>query len=51
MSGAIQSGLRAAHEILLNFDSKHVNREHLTDSVYDPAYKRPEDWDFTYSKL
>uniref|UniRef100_A0A914YDY4 Amine oxidase n=1 Tax=Panagrolaimus superbus TaxID=310955 RepID=A0A914YDY4_9BILA len=49
MSGAVQSGLRAAHEILHNFKSKHVNAQHLKDSIYDPKYKRPQDWDFTYS--
>jgi monoamine oxidase len=48
MSGAVQSGLRAAHEILHNFKSKHVNFEHLKDSIYDPKYQRPKDWDFTY---
>jgi monoamine oxidase len=51
MSGAVQSGLRAAHEILHNFKSKNVNFEHLKDSTYDPKYKRPKDWDFTYSKI
>ncbi|KHN85210.1 Amine oxidase [flavin-containing] A [Toxocara canis] len=50
MSGAVQSGLRAANEIVWHFQPEAVDEEALKDSVYDkdfdpPTVPQPEAYD------
>uniref|UniRef100_A0A914UI43 Amine oxidase n=1 Tax=Plectus sambesii TaxID=2011161 RepID=A0A914UI43_9BILA len=42
MSGAVQSGLRAAHEVLWNLHPKTVDRKLLEGSVYEQDYHQPQ---------
>jgi len=51
MSGAVQAGLRAAHEVLLKFGSHKVNWDHLEASYLNPRYKPQLEWDNSYKKL
>jgi hypothetical protein len=42
MSGAIQSGQRAAHEVMWNLSPKSVDKRHLEGSVYEQDYHPPQ---------
>ncbi|KAE9547785.1 hypothetical protein FO519_009004 [Halicephalobus sp. NKZ332] len=50
MSGAVQSGLRASHEVLLKLGSRNVNWDYLEDSFLNPQYKPQLEWDNSYKK-
>ncbi|KAE9551646.1 hypothetical protein FO519_005144 [Halicephalobus sp. NKZ332] len=48
MSGAVQSGLRASHEVLLKLGNKNINWDYLEDSFLNPKYKPQLEWDNSY---
>jgi len=50
MSGAVQAGLRAAHEVLLKLGNNNVNWDYLEDSFLNPKYKPQLEWDNSYKK-
>ncbi len=50
MTGAIQSGLRAAHEILHEVAPQSVTEEDLQGSVYAKDYKKPQSIRRYYAK-
>ncbi|KAE9556646.1 hypothetical protein FO519_000052 [Halicephalobus sp. NKZ332] len=51
MSGAVQSGLRASHEVLLKLGKRNVNWDYLEHSFLNPKYKPQLEWDNSYKKL
>uniref|UniRef100_A0A1I7Y036 Amine oxidase n=1 Tax=Steinernema glaseri TaxID=37863 RepID=A0A1I7Y036_9BILA len=50
MSGAVQSGLRAAHEVLFHLDHSQVEHRHLKGSIYATDYVFPSAPDNSYTQ-
>lgn len=40
MSGAVQSGLRAAHEVLFDIEPSSVRTEHIKNTMLDPDFRK-----------